>query len=278
MVAYGERLCFEGAPIIEPPLAQDVTKRTPDVFEGEAIDTGLVVPRLTEYERQRVDEAKAASAEALGKAAAEIRTQHDRTLAEQISAKSGMPIISASRLVAARHRGVLLPHLDLDFDHLGIVSVAEVLADPDRFIGETLADPLEGADYGRCKAKVMRGDDGGLFIHSFAHGRAIYLLRHDARSAKAAIAQAPVDGLIDYAMATLATTEMEADELADFVATVAKTAGIGVRAVMARIAKERREREQAQRKTALASGGDGRLIRPRPAARRRAAANDEVSR
>src|SRR5215469_11212976 len=29
MVAYGERLCFEGAPIIEPPLAQDVTKRTP---------------------------------------------------------------------------------------------------------------------------------------------------------------------------------------------------------------------------------------------------------
>jgi hypothetical protein len=35
-VAYGERLCFEGAPVIEPPLAQDVTKRTPDVFEGEA--------------------------------------------------------------------------------------------------------------------------------------------------------------------------------------------------------------------------------------------------
>ena len=117
-----------------------------------------------------------------------------------------------------------------------------------------------------------------LFIHSFAHGRAIYLLRHDARSAKAAIAQAPVDGLIDYAMAILATTEMEPDELEDFVATVAKAAGIGVRAVRARIAKERREREQAKRKTALASGGDGRLIRPRPAARRRAAANDEVSR
>jgi hypothetical protein len=263
MVAYGERLCFEGAPIIEPPLAQDVTKRTPDVFEGEAIDTGLVVPPLTEYERQRVEEAKAVSAEALGKAAAEIRTQHDRMLAEKTSAKSGMPITSALRLVAARHRGVLLPHLDLDFDHLGIVSVAAVLADPDRFIGETLADPLEGADYGRCKAKVMRGDDG-LFIHSFAHGRAIYLLRHDARSAKAMITQAPVDGLIDYAMAILATTEMEADELADFAATVAKTKGIGVRAVMARIAKERREREQAQRKKVLASGGDGRLIRPRP--------------
>jgi hypothetical protein len=265
MVAYGERLCFEGAPIIEPPLAQDVTKRTPDVFEGEAVDTELVVPRLNEYERQRVKEAKAASAEALGRAATEIRAQQDRTLAERISTKSGMPIISASRLVAARHRGVLLPHLDLDFDHLGMVSVAAVLADPDRFAGETLADPLEGADYGRCKAKVMRGDDGGLFIHSFAHGRAFYLLRRDARSAKAAIAQAPVDGLIDYAMVILAMTDMEADEHADFVATVAKKAGIRVQAVNARIAKERREREKANRKTALASSGDGRLTKPRPA-------------
>src|SRR6516165_4953799 len=157
MVAYGERLCFEGAPVIEPPLAQDVTKRTPDVFEGEAVDTELVVPRLTEYERERVKEAKAASAEALGRAAAEVRAQHDRTLAERVSTKSGLPIISASRLVAARHRDVLLPDLDVDFDHHGIVSVATLLADPDRFIGETLADPLEGADYGRCKAKVMRG-------------------------------------------------------------------------------------------------------------------------
>jgi hypothetical protein len=123
---------------------------------------------------------------------------------------------------------------------------------------------MEGADYGRCKAKVMRGDDG-LFIHSFAHGRALYLLRHDVRSAKAAIAQAPVDGLIDHAMAILATTEMKADELADFVTTVAKASGIGVQAVKARIAKERRKREEAERKAAFATGGDGRLIRPRPA-------------
>src|SRR5262249_55323379 len=105
----------------------------------------------------------------------------------------------------------------------------------------------------------------GLFIHSFAHGQSIYLLRHDARSAKAAIAQAPVDGLIDYAVALQAMTDMEADELADFVATVAKKAGIGVKAGKERVAKERREREKASRKTALASSGEGRVIRPRPA-------------
>ena len=72
---------------------------------------------------------------------------------------------------------MLLPYLELDFDDMGIVTVADVLADPDRFVDETLADPLEGADYGRCKAKVMRADDGSLFIHSFAHGRSIYQLK-----------------------------------------------------------------------------------------------------
>jgi hypothetical protein len=40
---------------------------------------------------------------------------------------------------------------------------------------------------------------------------------------------------VDFAMAILVSSELEPDELADFVATVAKAAGVGVRAVMARI-------------------------------------------
>ena len=264
MVAYGERLCFEGAPRIEPPLAQDSAKRIPESFAGEPIDTTLVAPRLSEYERHRVDEAKAVSAEGLGKAANEIRARHDQVLAETMSAKLGMPLMSALRLVSARHRGVLLPFLELDFDHLGIVSVADVLANPDQFVGETLADPMEGAGYGRCKAKIMQADNGGLIIHSFAHGRMFYQLRHDARSAKAAIAQAPAGGIMDYALAILATSELEADELVDFAADVAKAGKIGVRAVLARMAKQRRDREQAERKAAMAAEADGRIMRPRP--------------
>jgi hypothetical protein len=264
MVGYGERLCFEGAPHIVPPLAQDLAKRVPEAFEGEAIDSSLTAPRLTEYERHRVNEAKAASADALGKAAAEVRTLHDKMLGEKISDKYGMPVTTALRLVAARHRGVLLPYIDLDFDHLGIESVASVLADPDQFVGETLADPLEGAAYGRAKAKLMKADDGGLLIHSFAHGRALYQLRHDARSAKATILQAPANGAVDYAMAILGVTDLEEDELADFVATVAKVANVGIRAVMPRVKKERKERETARRKATMASNADGRIVRPRP--------------
>jgi hypothetical protein len=103
MVAYGERLCFESAPIVEPPLAQDPSRRIAEAFQGEAIDTGLVVPRLTEYERHRVEETKAASAEALGKAAAEIRTRHDRTLAEKIKYRRSSASRSSRRCGWSRH-------------------------------------------------------------------------------------------------------------------------------------------------------------------------------
>ena len=37
-----------------------------------------------------------------------------------------------------------------------------------------------------------------------------------------------------------------------------------MRAVMARIAKQRRERERAERKAAMAQRADGRIVRPRP--------------
>ena len=140
-------------------------------------NSSLIAPRLTQYERHLVKEAKEASVKELGKLAGVVRARHDRVLAEGISGKFGMPISTALRLVTVRHRGVLLPYLDLDFDHLGIVPVATVLADPDRFVGETLADPLEGAQYGRAKAMVMKTAGSRLLIHSFAHGQGFYRLR-----------------------------------------------------------------------------------------------------
>jgi hypothetical protein len=264
MVGYGERLCFEGAPVIAAPLAQDQAKRAPEAIEGNAIDSARAVLRLSEYERHQVKEAKATSAKALGKSADEVRNKRDKELAENISAKTGMPLVTALRLVKARHRGVLFPDVELEFDHLGVVTAGAVLADSDRYDGETLADPMEGVDYGRCKAMVMRGDDGGLLIHSFAHGRGIYFLRHDLRSAKTTFAQAPADGKVDYAMAILAQAKLEEDEREEFTTLVSKAAGVGVRPLRARIKKERAEREAEARKASAERKDDGRIIRPRP--------------
>jgi hypothetical protein len=261
MVGFGERLCFEGPPLIVRPLAQDQAKRAPEAVEGEAIRSDRAVRRLTEYERHRVNEAKAASAQALGKSASEVRNKYDRELAEKISAKSGTPLATALRLVQARHRGVLYPDVELEFDHLGVVTVGAVLADADRYVDETLADPMEGVDYGRCKAMVMRGNDGGLFIHSFAHGRSLYSLRHDLKSSKAAF---ETGGTVDDAMSILARAALEEDELDEFAQFVSEKAQVGIRAVKARIKKERAERQTEARNASVEAKADGRIIRPRP--------------
>src|SRR4029077_18343635 len=234
-----------------------------EAFEGEAIQSDRVVPRLTEYERHRVNEAKRASTEALAKPAAAVRSEHDRKLAERMSAKSGTPLLTAQRLVAARHRGVLFPDVELEFDHLGIVTVGAVMADPDRFVGETLADPMEGVGYGRNKAMLLKGDNGTLLIHSFAHGRGIYFLRHDLKSAKTAFAQAPADGMVDHALAILAQAELEEDELEEFVKHVAKAANVGVRALTKRVKKDRAARQAEKQRASMGSSTDGRIIRPR---------------
>jgi len=263
MVGFGERLCFEGPPVLVLPLAQDPAKRAPQAVEGEAIRSDRAVRRLTEYERHRVNEAKAASAKALDKSATEVRNKHDKELAEKISAKSATPLATALRLVQARHRGVLYPDVELEFDRLGLMRVGAVLTGADRYVGETLADPMEGVDYGRCKAKVLRADDGALFIHSFAHGRGLYSLRHDLKSAKEAFEKIPGGGTVDDAMAILTQAELEEDEVDEFAAHVSKKTSAGIRSVKARI-KKWAEREAGARKASMDATVDGRIIRSRP--------------
>ena len=58
-------------------------------------------------------------------------------------------------------------------------------------MGETLADPVEGIGYGRCKAKILRRSDGSLWIKSFAHGGSMYALKFDATDEFDAVEIAP---------------------------------------------------------------------------------------
>ena len=118
-VGHGERLCFEGPPVIDPPLKQDTSKREPVVADGQAIETALTLGKLSEYQQHLVREAKAVSADKLSSAATEIRERHDRVLAEKIATRAGVTHPSAQRQVRARHGGVLLPDVELDFDDLG---------------------------------------------------------------------------------------------------------------------------------------------------------------
>jgi hypothetical protein len=118
-VGHGERLCFEGPPVIDPPLKQDTSKRELVVADGQAIETALILAKLSEYQQHLVREAKAVSADKLSSAAAEVRERHDRALAEKIATKSGVTQLSAQRRVRARHRGILLPNVEWTSDDVG---------------------------------------------------------------------------------------------------------------------------------------------------------------
>jgi hypothetical protein len=162
-----ERLVFEGAPVIEPPLAQDAELRRPQPFKGDVIDTEKAIPPLTAGEQKQLVEIKTAAAYRLKPDADKAR----KAWTTEYARKRGLSEDEAARIVVeAVDRRSLAPAFLLEFDDLGTCTVADVLAEPDKFVGETLADPIEGIGYGRGKAKVLRRDNGSVLIHSFAHG------------------------------------------------------------------------------------------------------------
>ena len=171
---YGpERLVFEGAPILVPPVAQDENKRRPSVHDGEMIDSLVAISPLTDEEQARVAQLKAVAREKLKPQAA----VHRKGWAKKRAARGDISVEEAERIaVDATERHILREDFELVFDDLGVRTVAEVLAAPDDYVEMSLADPLEGVAYGRGKAKVYRLPDRRLMINSYAHGGIKYRL------------------------------------------------------------------------------------------------------
>jgi hypothetical protein len=163
---------FEGAPHLGPGLLQ--MPRPAVAHDGEPLDSRACPPltkaEMKEYAR-RVQEAKTEKA-----------AEADRVRAEWVGARvvemvrKGTP---ADRARAAAEQaadgGLLPPEFQLHFDRFGIVTVADVLADPKAYLGSAMADPIEGVAYGHGKAKLYRTEDK-LWINSFAHGGVTYKL------------------------------------------------------------------------------------------------------
>src|SRR5262249_55669383 len=129
--------------------------------------------------------------------------------------------------------GILLPDVVLAFDddEFAGATVKDILADPARFEGATLADPLEGVEYGRCKAKIMLRADGTPWIHSFAHGRSVYELKLDARTVQAGIEQTSDEAVVGTFVSLALAAELDDVEFQKLLKYTAERAGIGVRAI-----------------------------------------------
>jgi hypothetical protein len=259
VVGTPERLVFEGPPVLVPPLAQDAASRRPIVTEGGPLVTLCCRP-LTIAENAELRRLQAVERERLAPDAAQARQKFIKDQTSRL-VKRGMSRAKALRMIERQCAGILQPGLVLPFDdpELKDTTVADVLADPDRFVGETLADPVEGLDYGPGKAKIMRRADGSLWIHSFAHGGGAYELKFDAQAIEAQLRATDTDDLPDlFIRLVLAgdVDDIEVEQLRDLVSERAK---VGKRALDQKLkaarqaaaqqrAREERDRRFAQRR------------------------------
>jgi hypothetical protein len=260
MVGQAERLVFEGPPVLVPPLAQDLAARRPEVHEGDSLDTRTECPPLRIVELARLKDLKAKSAEALAPARARERDRFIAKHAGSLAPRAGITHAEARRVIERQAEGVLLPDLVLPWDdeEFAGCTVADVLVDPARFVGATMADPLEGPDYGHTKAMVMRRPNGTAWLHSFAHGLTRYELRFDARAIRTAIESAPPDQAPEIYASTAVHADLDAEEIQGLRAFVSERSGIGLRALDAkakarkadhdvRAGKEQQDRQAAAR-------------------------------
>jgi hypothetical protein len=270
VVGTPERLIFEGPPILIDPVAQDQAARRPIVTEGEAIDTVAACPPLTVVELTRLEELRAKEAHRLSGDRARARQSFIAEHSRRLALRTGMDEPRARRVVERQCDGVLLPDVELFFDDPELAGkiVADILANPDEFEGETLSDPIEGPEYGRGKAKIMRRPDGSVWIHSFAHGGAVYELRQDFAAFKAGLEKAEKDEAA-HAFVRLALiadlTEAEVEQLKH---VAADRSGVGVRALAAMLKSARlhkaTEQAQQERQRRLAERRDPRPRLPAP--------------
>lgn len=168
-------------------------------------DSENLCPLLTEAELMQLNELKAGSSQRMKPDADRVRTEFIEKRAAELVAR-GVPPPTAKEAIERQCGGELLSDVVLPFDdpELQGCTVGDVLADPDRFKGRRLADPVEGVGYGRGKAQVLRNKEGRLFIKSFAHGGMNYTL-HAVKQMFGKV----VENLAAQAGATLKFPEIE---------------------------------------------------------------------
>jgi hypothetical protein len=198
-------------------------------IDGCALNTISASPPLTIVETSRLRDLKAKARHRLAPDSGKARAAFVAGKVKSFAKRTDVSEQTASEIIARQCDGLLLPEIELPFDDADFAgcTVSDVLADPQRFEGATLADPLEGVEYGVCKARIMLHSDGSPWIHSFAHGRTTYELKHSRSTTLAAIKQANNDEVVK----TFIRLALAADEIEELRNEVAERTGLNKRTI-----------------------------------------------
>jgi hypothetical protein len=266
MVCAPERLVFEANPDLDPPLKQE--RREAAVHDGDPLDTKAACLDLNVVEQAELHRRKAAAAHALRK---EAEAAKKAFIGEQIEKAVACGIDrDKARLMAEQWgKGILRPGVIVEFDDpdLGAVSVADVLANPDHYDRETLADPIEGVDYGRnCAVVQVRSD--GVYIFSFAHGGGLYKLCHDYASVEAAVLSGAKSEAVNILCRLVFRADLDSVERKLLAKLAGKRSGAGLRAAETTVkeegARQKQEAAEARRRRNTEKSTKVRLAPPLP--------------
>jgi len=251
-----------------PPLQQDKESRRPIAVDGATLDTVAVCPPLSIVEQSRLDQLKARERGRLAPEMAKAREAFVEAQTKKLVARTGMSEKAARQVIVRQCEGLLWPDIVLPFDdpELDGRTVGDVLANPEFYEGETLADPLEGVAYGPCVAKIMRRADGTPWIHSFAHGRTIYELKLDPTSVRKAMEKAAKDDVVATFTRLAAGADLDPVELAELRQLAKKLSGVGLRTIDD-VLKSARQQQAAQNAEAARTRQAASRQDPRPQVR-----------
>lgn len=188
-VSGPERLCFEGKPNIEPPLAQH--PRPCKVVHGQILDTREVFPDLTLDQEKKYQELVAVAKAALEPGLVFLRKEKiEKEVSETVA--RGIDRVRAQKDAERKYHSnneliELGPTQMLIFDDPSLANrtVEEVLSNPALYHEKTLADPVEPHD---SRGNIVRNKailyvaNNRITIYSHKHGGMNYTLLHDASS------------------------------------------------------------------------------------------------
>jgi predicted P-loop ATPase len=142
--------------------------------EGGLLDTVAALPDLSAADEKRYAELVYAAKQAAAPASAAQRETHIHTVAVQ---QNVSPEEVRARYDVAEEKGILSNDfpIELAYDR-GVITVADVLADPAKYHGMVCLDPLEPDYNNRHPVGKIYNDSKGAFLDSKAHGGRIFSL------------------------------------------------------------------------------------------------------